>query len=223
MRFHNQLDDLLGNRIQLRLLRILARTGGRGLTGRELARMCGASSSQANASLQSLEDSGLVVRTIAGRAYLWRMAARHALAPVLTTLFREEAESLNYLKSDIETVIRKLPVTRAILYGAVARGDGRATSDVDLLLLVHSRADKEKVEEAVSRASPDFAIKFGNPLSALVKEERQMRSSANPGLLTTIRKDGIELETSTSAFGEKGAQPGQHLNQKARGRTRRHR
>jgi predicted nucleotidyltransferase len=123
------------------------------------------------------------------------MAEGHALAPLLITLFRDEAESLNVLKTDLQTLVRGLPIKRAILFGSVARGDERATSDVDLLVLVRSHADKEKVEDALSRASLDFAIKFGNPLSSIVMEDRQFRFPSNPALLTNVRQDGIELET----------------------------
>ena len=194
MRFHNQLDDLLGHRVRLRILRILSRSGDRGLTGRELARMCNASSSQTTASLQELENSGLILREVVGRAHVWRMAEGHALAPVVKALFRAEAESLTALKTDIEAVIRILPVHRALLFGSVARGDERATSDVDLLVVVQSRADKDQVREALSVASIDFANKFGNPLSSLVVDEKQMRSPTNPSLLANIDRDGIELK-----------------------------
>lgn len=194
MRFHHPLDDVLGNRIRLRLLRILVRTGAQGLTGRELARMCSASSSQTISSLQELEDSGLIVREIAGRAHVWRLAEAHALVPVLASLFQAEAESLATLKANIEDVIRKLPVRQAFLFGSVARGDERATSDVDLMVVVQSRADKERVEEALSAASIDFARRFGNPLSSLVMDEKQLRTPPNPSLISDIRQDGVELE-----------------------------
>jgi predicted nucleotidyltransferase/DNA-binding transcriptional ArsR family regulator len=195
MRFHNPLDDVLGNRIRVRVLRVLTRAGSRGLTGRELASMCGSSPSQTTASLQKLEESGLVVREIAGRAHVWRLAERHALAAPLNALFRDEAESLGSLKADIESVIGKLPVVRAILFGSVARSDERPTSDVDLLLTVRSPADKEKVEESLSAASLAFAIKFGNPLSTLVLEESHLRSPSNPSFLSNIRREGIDLQT----------------------------
>jgi predicted nucleotidyltransferase len=197
MRFHDPLDDVLGNRIQVRLLRILARTESRGFTGRDLARMCGSSASQATASLRKLEDSGLIVRDIAGRSHVWRIAERHTLVPALRSLFHEEGRSTTALKSDIEELIRKLPVKRAVLFGSVARGDEGPTSDVDLMLTVRSPADKEQVEETLSAASLRFAIKFGNPLSALVLEESRLRSPPNPALLTNIRHDGVELETGT--------------------------
>jgi hypothetical protein len=196
MRFHNQLDDILGNAIRLGVLRILTRTGSGGLTGRELARMCGVSASQTNSALRALEDSGVAVRDIAGRAHVWRLAEGHVLAPVLTALFSAEAESLAVLKTDLQAAIRALPVKRATLFGSVARGDERATSDLDVLVVVRSAVDKERVEGALSGASLDFAVRFGNPLSALVMEERQLRAPSNPALLTNIHKEGIELEIS---------------------------
>lgn len=122
MRFHDQLDDLLGSRLRVRLLRVLARGASSGLTGRELARLCGSSPSQAAASLRELEESGLLVREIAGRSHVWRMVEGHALAPVVTSLFRAEAESFSALRSDLEGLIRGLPVRRAVLFGSVARG-----------------------------------------------------------------------------------------------------
>jgi predicted nucleotidyltransferase len=195
MRFHNEFDDLLGNRIRLRVLRLLARTRARGLTGREMAKACGASSSQTIAALRDLEDSGLVIREIVGRAHVWRMAEDHALAPILSSLFGAEADSITVLKKDIENVIRGLPVRRAVLFGSVARGEERTTSDVDIFVVVRSRADKERVEDALSAASIRFAKKFGNPLSSLVMDERQLRSPSNPSLLENIRNDAIELET----------------------------
>jgi uncharacterized protein len=157
--------------------------------------MAGASPAQINTALHSLEESGLISRDIVGRAHVWRMAEHHALAPVLITLFREERESLTGLKADLRTLIEKLPVERAILFGSVARGDERPTSDVDLLAIVKSRADKERVEEALSRASLDFITKFGNPLSALVLEEKRVRTPDNPAFLNNVLRDGIELET----------------------------
>lgn len=159
--------------------------------------MCDASSSQTTASLRELENSGLILREIVGRAHVWRMGKGHALAPVITTLFRAEAQSLTTLTTDIEAVIRTLPVHRAVLFGSVARGEERATSDVDLLVVVRTRADKDQVRDALSVASIAFASKFGNPLSSLVVDEKQMRSPSNPSLLTNIHRDGIELQVGT--------------------------
>jgi predicted nucleotidyltransferase len=195
MRFHDPLDDILGSRIQVRVLRVLARTESRGLTGRDLARMCASSASQTTSALRKLEEAGLVTRDIAGRSYVWRLAERHSLIPVLKSLFRDEAGSMGALKSEIRNLIRELPIRRAVLFGSVARGDEGPTSDVDLLLTVRSHSDKQRVEETVSAASLRFATRFGNPLSALVLEESHLRSPTNPTLLSNIRREGVELES----------------------------
>jgi predicted nucleotidyltransferase len=195
MRFHDPLDDVLGSRIQVRVLRVLVRTESRGLTGRDLARMCASSVSQTATALRKLEETGLVTRDIAGRSYVWRLAERHTLVSVLKSLFRDEAGSMGALKSEIRNLIRGLPVRRAVLFGSVARGDEGPTSDVDLMLTVRSRADKQRVEETVSAASIRFAIRFGNPLSALVLEESHIRCPSNPTLLSNIRREGMELES----------------------------
>jgi predicted nucleotidyltransferase len=193
MRFRNEMDDLLGSPIRVRVLRELTRFPDKGFTGRELARLCNRSPSQTNAALESLRDSGVAFREIAGRSHVWRLAPEHVLRNVLVHMFRGEADSLNILKTDIESLLRPLPVKRAFLFGSVARGDDRPTSDVDLLVQVGSKAEKEAVEIALSRASPQFALRFGNPLSSLVLDRSQTQHPANPDLIDRVMTEGIEL------------------------------
>jgi predicted nucleotidyltransferase len=193
MRFRNGLDDLLGSPIRIRLLRILTRFPERGFTGRELAKLCNSSPSQTNAALESLRDSGVAFREIAGRAHVWRLAPEHVLRDVFVQMFRSEANSLELLTAEVETLLKPLPVKRAFLFGSVARGEGRPTSDIDLLVFVGSRAEKEAVENALSRASPRFSLRFGNPLSSLVLDSSASRPPASPQLIRTAVSDGIEI------------------------------
>jgi predicted nucleotidyltransferase len=193
MRFHEELDGLLGNPIRVSVLRTLTRFPEKGFTGRELSRLCGASPSQTNAALESLRDSGVVFRDVAGRSHVWHLSQEHVLRNALVALFRGEAESSRALRSEIERLLRELPVQRAFLFGSVVRGDDRPTSDVDLFVQVRSRAEKETVENALSLASGRFALKFGNPLSALVMDGSQLRHPANPVLIDRILSEGVEL------------------------------
>ena len=193
MRFRNEMDDLFGNPIRVRVLRELTRFPEKGFTGRELARRCGSSPSQTNAALESLRDSGVIFREIAGRSHIWRLASEHILRNVLVRVFREEADSLEHLKSDIAKLLRPLPVERAFLFGSTIRGDDRPTSDVDLFVQVGSRAAKEAVETALSRASPRFALRFGNPLSSLVEDPSQTKQPPNPDLIDRVMNEGVEV------------------------------
>jgi uncharacterized protein len=187
------MDDLFGNPIRVRVLRELTRFPEKGFTGRELARLCGSSPSQTNAALESLRDSGVIFREIAGRSHVWRLASEHILRNVLVHMFREEADSLELLKSDIAKLLRPLPVERAFLFGSIVRGDDRPTSDVDLFVQVGSKAAKEAVEAALSRASPRFALRFGNPLSSLVVDPSQAKHPPNPDLIDRVMNEGVEI------------------------------
>jgi predicted nucleotidyltransferase len=193
MRFRNELDDLLGSPIRIRVLRVLTRFPSRGFTGRELAKLCESSPSQTNTALESLRDSGVVFREIAGRSHVWRLAPEHVLRDVLVRMFHGEANSLELLKAEIGALLRPLPVTRAFLFGSVARGDERPTSDIDLLVLVESKVAKEKVESTISRASSQFSLKFGNPLSPLVLGRSQTRNPASRQLIDTAIDEGVEI------------------------------
>jgi len=193
MRFRNELDDLLGSPIRVRVLRLLTRSPTRGFTGRELARLSKSSPSQTNAALESLRDSGVAYREIAGRSHVWRLAPEHVLRDVLVSMFQGEANSFQLLKRDIEEMLRPLPVKRAFLFGSVVRGDERPTSDVDLLVLVESKTAKETVEAALSRAGAQFSLRFGNPLSPLVLDSSLSRRPASPQLIKTAQAEGVEI------------------------------
>lgn len=193
MRFQDGLDDLLGNPIRVRVLRALARLPEKGFTGRELARTAGASPSQTNLALELLRDSGVIFRDVSGRSHIWRLAQEHVLCNLLVNLFREEAGAKGMLKLEIESLLRTLPIQRAFLFGSIARGEARLASDVDLFVEVRSRVDKERVESALSEASAGFALRFGNPLSALVMDTAQLRHPSNPSLIRHVMNEGIAL------------------------------
>jgi predicted nucleotidyltransferase len=193
MRFHHSLEELLGNRVRLRVLRALAGSVGVGLTGRELARRIVTSTSQTIRALEQLETVGIVHREIAGSAHLWRLSEEHVLHGTLARLFAEESRSLDLLKRDLNVAIGKLPVKRAWLFGSIARGDERQTSDVDLFVEVKSRADKRSVEESLAALSAQFALRFGNPLSAIVAETPRLRSRDFSTLVNRVEQEGLSL------------------------------
>lgn len=193
MRFRDELDDLLGSAIRVKALRVLTRFPEKGFTGRELARICESSPSQINAALESLRDSGVAFREIAGRSHVWRLAREHVLREVLIHMFKAEADSFRILKAEIESLLRPLPVKRAFLFGSVARGEERSTGDIDLYVQVESKAQKESVEAALSEATARFALRFGNPLSSIVLDRSQVQHPANSALIEQVTEEGIEL------------------------------
>lgn len=195
MRFHDALDDLLGNPVRLRVLRNLARSPTQGFTGRELARLCSASPSQTIHALRSLEDSGVVTREVAGPAHVWRLSSEHVLADPLIGLFKQESQLPRVLKSTLQEVISGLPVHRAAIFGSVARGEELPASDVDFFVEIRSVRDRTLVEDALNAASPKLAIRFGNALSSLVLSEGQVQRPSNPALIRRIFQEADPVAT----------------------------
>jgi predicted nucleotidyltransferase len=190
MRFHNALDDILGNPLRLRVLRVLTRSPSQGFTGREMARHCDASPSQTIRALESLEDSGIVTREVAGPAHVWRVSPQHLLSDPLLDLFKQEERLLPVLKSEIRALVAGLPIQRAVIFGSVARGEEQPASDVDLFVEVRTPNEKDQVEGVLSAASPKFALRFGNPLSSLVLTDRQVRRPSNSQIMKSVSQDG---------------------------------
>jgi uncharacterized protein len=193
MRFHETLDDVLGNSTRVRVLRVLTRSPDQGFTGRELARKCGTSPSQTIDALRSLEETGVVRREVAGPSHVWRLSSGHVLSDRLTELFVQERALLDTLKLEVKAAVSKLDVERAWLFGSVARRDERPTSDVDLLVQLNSLAEKGSVEEALGQLSTKFALLFGNPLSSVILTRAEVQQRQSRSLISTIQREGIPV------------------------------
>ena len=167
MRFHEPLDDILGSRIKVRILRILYRTRGQ-FTGREISRLVGYSPTHTISTLRYLESEGLVVSQRAGKADLFSLNERSsAVSAVLDPILEWEQGLLADLASIFkETLDKRLIEVR--LFGSVARGEERHDSDVDLLLVVRDDSDIESTEEEVASAAIEAGNRFGVPVVPFV-------------------------------------------------------
>lgn len=119
----------------------------------------------------------------------------HALAEPLHRLFEVEPSLMEQLRERLEAALRPLPVERAVLFGSIARGDERPESDIDLFVETRGNAEKERVAQALSEASLEFAQRFGNPLSNLILTRAEIGRGWNPALLASIEREGIPLRS----------------------------
>jgi predicted nucleotidyltransferase len=194
MRFHSPLTGILGSPIRVALLRVFTRFPTRGMSGRELAGVIGASPSQTNAALSSLMAEGLVHPEVVGRSHIWRFSTEHVLADPLTKIFETEAELPDLLMQALRRALERLPAEKAALFGSVARGDEGPDSDIDLFVQVRDDVTKGQVVDALSSASAGFALRFGNVLSSFVLTRSQVARRANPSLARNIEREGVSLQ-----------------------------
>jgi predicted nucleotidyltransferase len=173
-------------------LRLLTQSAPAGLTGRELAQRIGFSPTQTARALGTLEAVGIVRRESAGRAFLWKFSPDHVLAAPILQLFDDERSLFRALREDLSAAIANLPTERSWLFGSIARGDERPTSDIDVLVEVDSPESKRLVEDSLSALTTKFLVRFGNPLSTLVLERR--KGSKESALLGSVRDEAVSLD-----------------------------
>lgn len=195
MKFDRSLDEVLGARSKLALLRLLARTRGEH-TGRELARLVELDAKTCHAALRKLARQGVVEMRRAGKAILYRLNSRHVLVTrMLRPLFEREASVLSEYGRDLRRRIGT-PLVSMILFGSVLRREERATSDVDLVLVVSGANAVRRAEEAVDRAAGELASLYGNPPQVIVYDRADFRRKAGTGdgFVTEVLRSGRVLE-----------------------------
>lgn len=112
-------------------------------SGRELARRAGRSNTGVQHVLDRLVEHGLVNREEVGRTFLYELNRDHLLAPTVEQMAGARAELVRRLRDAIDGW--EVPPVHASLFGSAARGDGDASSDIDLLVVRPADLDPDDV------------------------------------------------------------------------------
>jgi predicted nucleotidyltransferase len=194
MRYHEPLNDILGNKVQIRLLRVLVRTKG-SFTGRELARLIGYSQNQTSLALQELERNGLVVWQGAGRSHLYSVDSDNILVTdFLEEGFRLEDSLMNRLAGTFFDELGR-DLESIVLYGSVAKGEERPNSDIDLVVVVKDKADLKVAEGRVAEASAKVARRFGNQAMPIIvkKSDYERKMKSKKGFWREVAETGVSM------------------------------
>lgn len=204
------LDDILDGRSKVRVARLFAlRTDDFLASGREVARLTALSPPAAHAALRSLLDARVLGREIVGRQHLYRLNSRARMVrDILRPLFARE----NGVREDVGAFLEKRiagmglreSVVSAALYGSLAAGRTRESSDCDVAVVARDARGKARLEKAfLEKISAEFFGEFGFHVDPYVKTEaefrRKLRRNEPPvGTLvkeyrTLFGKDLIEL------------------------------
>jgi len=195
MRIRRPLDDLFGNPNNVKILRHLILYPSPVITGRGIARELDMSHATCTRSLNSLVNTGFLIRRRVGNSAIYEIAGDSAMyIDILEPAFRAEARLLQRLADALLTGI-KGKVLSVYLFGSVARGEDTLSSDVDIFMLIKKPSDSGAVKTALEankeKAYRLFRIGVGTVVYDKEEFER-MREKKSP-LAEEIMGDGVLL------------------------------
>ena len=176
MRFHQPLDLVEGSPAKVRVLRFLCRKGGE-WTGRRIAAELGMNPVTTHRALRELHEATVLDFRKGGNNFFYSLRDGHYLVrKLLRPLFEAESRAgsrlLELLMGMLPAPLKKRVVSVAV-YGSVARGEERPTSDIDLLVLVDSEQVKQKVLKALAGLPEVVEEEFGNSIALYLNTARE--------------------------------------------------
>ena len=190
MKFHNILDEILGNRTKVKLLRGFFTYPEKEFTESELQRIAGIPQASVHRNVKSLLENGLLDRKRIGKANLYSLNKEHILYPLLSSDFEEERNILVELKKVITGAVKDLSeVEMAVLFGSIAKGIERADSDVDVFIVC--KGDKSRLEEKLKDLISVIRNKFGNPFSLMIKRCEEIKDLKTRSIYKEIKSGEV--------------------------------
>ncbi len=185
MRAHNPLDRILNSKVKVKILRFLCRTEAE-WTGRQIAQEIKVSPAACHKALHELDNERVVLLRSVGTNHLYRSNKDNVIiSELIKPLYKRESTIPDEIYEAIVRNISSVAVRSIIsvaVFGSMKKRKERATSDVDLLVLVRNKTDKKKVEKDLEKVNEKVMDKFGNIVSPYVQSVGEFRSKYKKGL-----------------------------------------
>lgn len=173
------METLLGSRTRAALLTTFCTQPAEEFYARQLARKTSLALASVQLELAHLERLGLVTARQRGREKLYRVIERHPFFP--------ELKRLVYKSTALgEPLSRALAGTEGIdvafIYGSVAKGNERVTSDIDLFVL--GKPDQTKLASGLREAEKRLGREV--TLTVMGSDEWRRRRMAGEGFIKEL-------------------------------------
>lgn len=182
------LEEILGSRTKVRILRLLVGQPEREFTTRQLALAARQSLGAVHPALGQLVASRIVLIRRVGRSRVVRINRGHPLHGALAALFRGESSALLLVAREFADALPGEGLAAVVLFGSVARGEPGPRSDVDVLVVV----DDPRRAPTARRVASSMLDRYDANVSPLVLSSVEVarRLSRFDPLLGTIASEG---------------------------------
>jgi predicted nucleotidyltransferase len=154
----SSIGDLVFGQTRGRLLALLYGTPDESFYVRQIARQIETSAGSVQRELALITDAGLIERSALGVQVFYRANREHPAFPELRALLAKTMGVFQLLKTALTPLSARIDF--AFVYGSVARGEEKAASDIDLMVV--------------------GAVSLDEILDAVSTLEKQLRRPVNP-------------------------------------------
>ncbi len=174
--------DLLFGQTRGRVLALLYGAPDETLFVRQIARQVDTSVGTVQRELNLLADAGLIKRSTIGNQVFYRANQEHPEYPELRALLAKTAGVFQMLKTALLPLSSQIDV--AFVYGSVARGEEKATSDIDLMVI--GAASLDEVLDAVGPVEKQL----GRPVNPTIYSIEDLKTRLRSGnhFLQSLKK-----------------------------------
>ncbi len=192
MQFHDCLEQVLGSKAAIRVLRTMVRYPAKIFTKRGLARTANVSVNEAALTIRDLEDLGIVTVQPVGRSHQLSLNRKnYILNKVIEPVFKTEEDALEELLKVLKKNLdRKKVIVSAALFGSVAKGKEKPDSDVDILVISN---DFDAASQIISNALVEVAEVFHAQLAPMTLSQKELQSKKESDLIRSIVADHVMI------------------------------
>jgi len=192
-----QLVELLFGTYRRRILSLLLLHPEQSFYVREIGRLTGVPAGSLHREVRALTDAGLLTRSLAGNQVRYQADRACPVFEELAGIFRKTAGLSDVLREALETLGGK--VRFAFVFGSVAQGKERATSDVDVMVV--GSASFARVVEALAPAGTRLRREV-NPVAMTPETFRAKLKARDRFVSRVVREPKIFLIGDPRELGE---------------------
>jgi predicted nucleotidyltransferase len=187
------LEQVLGAKSKVAVLRVLINSKI-GFSGSSVAKQAGMGLLAIQNALADLEGLGLVEVARGSVEHRYRLNFKHHLVVHgLRALFEAERGMVKSLALELRPLL-KGRVLSAGLFGSFAHGRAKPGSDIDLLVIVETLKERERVSALLSDELPKLSEHYGLPIQPVIYERRRLANrSGMVELLETVERDWVAV------------------------------
>lgn len=184
MLLHRYLEQVLGNKTVITLLRTMITYRGKIFTVRGLADEANVSTNETALVVHDLEKMGIIKIQPIGRAYHLELNEKsYILNEIIEPAINAEKNTMNELIQVLRKYFDTKKIITAAIFGSVPSVEEKIDSDIDLFIISNNH---DHAITLVSEASKQVSIRFNGMLSPIIFTEKEFKAKQKGSLVQSI-------------------------------------